>query len=314
MAQVFAFAQIPEENNRIKVYESIKTRKSRFGQWEQTKSLHEKWNSKNAFLLRIKKDDWIVHINMPHYGKCVAVQVLGEYVFDEGFECEWGMDFRNAIPVNPETFLEFDRRDPNVLPSVNLAPRSRAQRVLNTDDFFASLENIRNKKFNYIDPADKSIVHLQNKINDLLPQITAYIQDMNKSKEFERFLHRIFEGMPNTLSIKNGFGWKTDHGADLIIEFQNPIIGINIKTTLIVQAKSYVGFHSDKNSIDQIVTGIKEYNGDAGLLITTAKETEELEKYALKKSIEIDRSIDIISGSDVAKFVLRYAPHLLIGN
>jgi restriction endonuclease Mrr len=120
--------------------------------------------------------------------------------------------------------------------------------------------------------------------------------------------------MPNTISVKNGFGWGTDHGADLIVEFENPVIGINISTKLIVQAKSYTGKHFDTNAIDQIVEGIKRYDADAGLLITTAEETEELEEYVRAKSEEIQKTIDIIAGADVARFVIRYAPEFLIGS
>ena len=135
---------------------------------------------------------------------------------------------------------------------------------------------------------------------------------MNKGKEFENFLYEVFEKIPNANPIKNGSGWKSDHGADLIVEFENPIIGVNARTKLIVQAKSYEGQHFDTKAIDQIIEGIKEYDGDAGLLITTAEETEEIEKYIMEKSEEIDKTIDLIAGENVARFVLRYAPDLVL--
>jgi hypothetical protein len=311
--QVYAFAKIDDKDAREKVYAEIKNGKSRFGMWEQSDSLHEKWYGKNAFLLRVKESDWIVHVNMPSYGKCVAVKTVGEYAFDEGVQCSWGSDFNNFIPVDPKTIIEFKRNNPNILPSVNLAPRKRAQRVLKVSDFLTSIENLKEGKYNSTKKQDKSIIHLQEKVTKLLPQITGHIQEMNKSKEFERFLHRIFSGMPNTVSIQNGFGWRTDNGADLLVEFDNPIIGINVTTKLVVQAKSYSGKHFDTNAIDQIVEGIKEYNADAGLLITTANETEVLEEYLRKKTEEIGKTIDVIAGNEVTKFVLRYAPELLIG-
>lgn len=311
--QVFAFAKIDDQDARLKVYEEIKNGKSRFGMWEQSDSLRKKSFGKNAFLLRIKDGDWIVHVNMPSYGKCVAVRSTGEYGFDEGIKCSWGNDFNNFIPVDTQTIIEFDRNNPNILPTVNLAPRKRAQRVLEVNDFLTSIENLKEGKYDSTKKQDKSIIHLQEKVANLLPQITTHIQEMNKSKEFERFLHRIFSGMPNTVSIQNGFGWRTDNGADLLVEFENPIIGVNVTTKLVVQAKSYSGQHFDTNAIDQIVEGIKEYNADGGLLITTAKETEVLEEYLRKKTEEIGKTIDVIAGDEVAKFVLRYAPELLIG-
>lgn len=311
--QVFAFAKIDEQDARLKVYKEIKNGKSRFGMWEQSGSLREKWFGKNAFLLKIKEGDWIVHVNMPSYGKCVAVKTVGEYGFDDGLKCSWGNDFNNFIPVDPHTAIEFNRNNPNILPSVNLVPRKRAQRVLEVTDFLTSIENLKGGKFDSTSKKDKSITHLQDKISKLLPQITSHIQEMNRSKEFEKFLHRIFSSMPNTVSIQNGFGWKTDNGADLLVEFDNPIIGVNVTTKVVVQAKSYSGQHFDTNSIDQIVEGINKYNADAGLLITTANETEVLEEYLRKKTEEIGKTIDVIAGNEVAKFVLRYAPELLIG-
>lgn len=311
--QVYAFAKIDDKDARRKVYNEIRNGKSRFGMWSQSASLRKKPYGKNSFLLRIKEGDWIVHVNMPTYGRCVAVKTVGEYAFDGGLECSWGNDFNNYLPVDPQTIIEFDRNDPNILPTVNLAPRKRAQRVLNVHDFLTSIENLKSGKYDSTNKQDKNITHLQEKVTNLLPQITAHIQEMNKSKEFERFLHRIFSSMPNTLSIQNGFGWRTDNGADLIVEFENPIIGVNVTTKLVVQAKSYSGRHLDTKAVDQVVRGMNEYGADAGLLITTAEETEVLEKYIREKSEETEKTIDLIAGKEVAKFVLRYAPELLLG-
>jgi len=311
--QVFAFAKIEDKDARQKVYQEIKNGKSRFGMWSQKESLKEERYNKNAILLRIKKGDWIVHVNMPKYGKCVAAQTIGEYDFDAGVECKWGYDFKNFIPIDKETIIEFDRNDPNILSSVNLAPRRRAQRILQVSDFIESIDNLKKGVYSDIAKRDRAVTHLQQKVSKILPDITAQIQRMNKSKEFERFLMRIFENLPNTVSIQNGFGWRSDHGADLIVEFQNPIASINLTTKIIVQAKSYVGNHIETSGVDQIVAGINQYNADGGLLISTAKATEELENYIVNKSEENDKTIDLIAGDDVAKFVLRYAPELLIG-
>ncbi len=311
--QVFAFAKIDNKDAMQKVYQDIKKGKSRFGKWEQKASLREKPYGKNMILLRIKEGDWIVYVNMPSYGKCVAVKTVGVYEFDKGVKCSWGNDYNNYIPVDPQSIIEFDRNNPNILPSVNLAPRRRAQRVLEVNDFLTSIENLEEGKYDSTKKENKSIIHLQEKVSKLLPQITAHIQEMNKSKEFEKFLHRIFSNLPNATSVLNGFGWGTDNGADLIVEFENPIIGVNVTTKLVVQAKSYSGQHFEINAVDQIVEGINNYNADAGLLITTANETEVLEEYIIKKSEDIGKIIDVIAGNEVAKFVLRYAPELLIG-
>jgi hypothetical protein len=312
--QVYAFAQVPDERARMLVYQQIKAGKSRFGMWDQKKSLKEEYHGKNGFLLRLHKDDWIVHVNCPEYGKCVAVKVTGEYSFDTGIVCEWGMDFCNYFEIDPTSIIEFARVDPNVLPSVNLSPMRRGQRILAVEDFLESIKNLRERKYTSASSELRGIVHLRDKIgNKLLPQISEMIHNMNKSKEFERFLHHIFGKLPNTQSVQNGFGWGTDHGADLIVDFQNPINGISLTSKLVVQAKSYEGEHYDLNAVDQIVKGIEMYKADGGLLITTAKRTEALDKYIQSESERIGKTIDLIAGDDVARFVIRYAPEILLG-
>lgn len=134
--QVFAFAKVDDDEARKRVYHQIREGKSRFGMWEQKKSLKEEYYGKNDFLLRIHQGDWIVHVNCPEFDKCVAVQAIGEYEFDEGIECSWGKDFCNYIPIDSTTIVEFDRKnDPNVRPSVNLRPMRRGQRILQVEDF-----------------------------------------------------------------------------------------------------------------------------------------------------------------------------------
>ena len=313
MQQIYAFAKIDNDDARKQVYEAIKEGKSRFGMWDQKVSLKEKYHGKNGFLLRIKKEDWIVHVNSPSYGKCVAVKVSGEYDFDDGIVCEWHKDFKNYIPVDLSSIVEFDRKDKNVLPSVNLAPMRRGQRICQVEDFLKSIENLKSKKYSNESEDLSGVIHLKNKVEKLLPKLTESIHEMNKSKKLEIFLHKIFDSMPNVLSKQNGFGWKSDHGADLIIEFTNPFIGINITTKLVIQVKSYEGDHNDLSAVEQIVEGIKHFDADGGLLITTGNTTEGLEDEIRKKSEEINKTIDLIAGADVARFVLRYAPEVLMG-
>jgi hypothetical protein len=309
--QIFAFARIEDDAARKLVYEEIKKGRSRFGIWDQTKSLKEEYYGPNRLLLEIRKGDWIVHINMPEYGKCVAVQAADQYQFDTGIECSWGQDFNNLILNDPSTIVEFDRRDINVKPSVNLSLRRRIERVHQIVDFLESLDYLKQKKFSSDSVESRSSIHLKIRLSKLLPEITAAIHEMNKSKEFERFLDKIFSSLPNTKSTPNGFGWKTDNGADLLVEFWNPILGIDLTTKLVVQAKSYKGDHFDLNAVDQIVEGVTKFEADGGLLITTGNKTQELEDYIQKKSEELKKPIYLIAGIEVAEFVLKYAPEML---
>jgi len=315
---IWAFAGVSDPGEQLLIYESLKSGKSRFG-WSQEDQHNlrdergSEWHSKQSFLLRIKPGDWIVHVNCPHYGRCVAVKSAGEYEFDAGLQCEDRTDFRHAIPIDVESLIEFDRNDPNVLPSVNLRPLRRSQRIFAVGDFLLSLDNIRQNRFTEYDEGLKGLAHIRAKMNDeILPRITEIIQQMNRSKEFENFLHKVFGKMPNVLSIQNGFGWKSDYGADLIVEFQNPIAGVNLRTKLVIQAKSYVGSQYDLNAVDQIKEGIAVFKADGGLLITTAESTEQLEDKVRKTAEEISKTIDVMAGADVARFVLAHAPQLLL--
>ncbi|MAS95566.1 MAG: restriction endonuclease [Verrucomicrobiales bacterium] len=315
LPQVYAFAKITDDDARRKVYNEISNGRSRFGMWDQDISLRDEYYGPNDFLLRITSGDWIVHVNSPEWGQCVAVQAVGEYQFDDGIECSWGRDFHNFIPVDPDSIIEFDRNDPNVIPSVNLAPLRRGQRVLQVEDFIRTLDNLRTTRFEETDSGLKGLVHLKEKMEeDFLPRVTEQIHRMNRSKEFERFLHRVFDSIPNVVSIQNGFGWGTDHGADLIVEFQNPIVGVSLTSKLVVQAKSYEGDHYDLGAVDQLIEGIKKYDADGGLLITTAQKTESLEDRMQQAAEETGKQFDLMAGNDVARFVIRHAPELLIGS
>jgi len=74
-----------------------------------------------------------------------------------------------------------------------------------------------------MDRQESTIAHLQSKVNDILPEFTRTIQEMNKRQELEKFLQRVFKFIPNVTSSPTGLGWGTDHGTDLLIEFKTPI-------------------------------------------------------------------------------------------
>lgn len=87
--------------------------------------------------------------------------------------------------------------------------------------------------------------------------------------------------------------------------------------------KSYVEQHRETNAIDQIGTAIREYNANAGMLITTGDTTENLEKAIEELSNQLSKSqtegglnkdipISLIAGEDVAKFVLKHGGDLIL--
>lgn len=78
---VWAFNGVVDESARKLLVESLKAGKSRFG-WSQ-KDNHDlripnnwtDWHSRQRFLLEIQPGDWIVHINTPSRGRCMAAEV-----------------------------------------------------------------------------------------------------------------------------------------------------------------------------------------------------------------------------------------------
>lgn len=281
---IWAFAKIDDTKARKAVYESIKNGKSRFGWSSNDKdNLKKYWNGKHAFLLSIKARDWIVHVNMPKWGMCVAAKVVGEY--------------------------DFDRRPVEILPTANLNPRQRYQRVYAVVDFLRSIENVKTNAVKNKKDEDetKGIFFLKEKSNDILKKITTLIHENHKGKNLERYFARVFRQMPNVVDVnENGFGWKKDYGADLIVTTSTAISNIQFENKIVVQIKSYTGVHYDLNAVRQVETAIEKFDASAGIIITTATKTKELEKKVEEVSQKIDKQIELIAGEDVAKFVIKY--------
>ncbi len=314
---IWAFNKVDDDQARKLVYQSVINGKSRFG-WSQKDehnlkgNVWSEWHSKQLFLLQVKKGDWIVHINTPCWGNCVAAQATSEYGFDEGLECSWGRDFRHFIEVDTNSIVEFDRKDKNVLPTVNLNPRQRYHRIYAVDDFLKSIDNLKYNRVNLNDGESKEIFHLKEKTDKFLKEITSLIHETHRSKNLERFFSAVFKKIPGVIDVnENGFGWGTDYGADLIVTMRSSIGNIEFENKIVVQIKSFGGEHYDLSAVDQVKTGITKYNASAGMIITTAEKTEELENKIQEVSNEIDRPIDLLAGEDVAKFVLKNACDLV---
>lgn len=314
---IWAFNKTEEAERKL-IYQSIKAGKSRFG-WSQKdehnlrlKDNWTDWHSKQLFLLQVKPGDWIVHINTPNWGRCIAAQVLSEYNFDDGIECSWGTDFRHYFCIDIDTIIEFDRSDENILPSVNLNPRQRYHRIYATDDFLKSIDNLKNKTVKLNVGESREEYHLKNEIDKYLAEISNLIHEMHKSKNLERFLAKVFRKIPGVIDVnENGFGWGTDYGADLIVTMSTALGNLEFENKIIVQVKSFEGTHYDLDAVQQVKTGVEKYTGTAGMIITTADKSEQLERKIQETSEEIGVPIDLLASDDLAKFVIKHAPELL---
>ena len=189
------------------------------------------------------------------------------------------------------------------MPSVKLGNRGRYWRIKEIDDFHQSIENLK---------SEEKKNHLEDKLQPLLLKISEYIHKMHPSKNLEDFMAKVFEKIPTVDEVeKNGYGWRTDHGADLIVKTSTPLGYLSLENTIIVQVKSYEGTHHNLNAVDQIKEGIKEYNGTAGMIITTGVKTKQLENKVLEVSDELGMEIDLLDAPDVARFIIKHAPEVL---
>lgn len=280
---------------------------------EMTKTELEIWKKTN-FLLNIKKGDWIVHINVPRWGMVTAGKVIEEYNF-ETENNEIG-DFRHFFKLELDTIIQFNRNDPNVHPLISrkLKLRGKYWRIYAQKEFFETIKNLKNKS---VDVADKSAIglhYLKQEITPFFEQITRIIHNTHPEKKLEKFLADIFLNIPNVTDVKiNGSGWGTDYGADLIVKYNSglEILDLNKEETLVVQVKSYSGEHWDTKAVEQIKQAIKTFDASAGIIITTAKSTERIEKAIEEASEDINVPISLIAGDNVAKFVLKYGKDIL---
>ena len=315
-----------------RIYDSAKSGKSRFG-WSQSETCdlrelsNKQWDEMDDaeqqamrchFLLRIQRDDWIVHINTPSYGLCLAVRVLEPYEFDNAGEWE---DYRHVVPVDGANAVSFHRNDGRVHPLVSrgLKLRRRQQRVLARKEFFESIDRLNNQKSVDTD-VSKELYYLRGEVEGPLQEVTRLIHKTHQSKKLEYLVADVFRRVPGvTDAVVNGSGWGTDHGADVIVTYIDglPIDGLEeTESTLVIQVKSYSGEHWETNAVDQIKTAMLKFDAKAGLLITTAEKTTDLEKALdkLRTSEEVGgRRISIIAGNDVARFMLKHGSELLLG-
>lgn len=285
------------------------------------------WDKAN-FLLNIEVGDWIVHINLPNYGDCIAAQVSGTYSFEQG-DNEVS-DYRHMIKINPATIVEFNRNDERVLPIISSRLRliGRYWRISYHEDFLQTLANLKGGILGKPEEESVGIFYLKKDLSPLLKLITEKIQKNHPSSHLESLIAQVFRKIPGVIDvIENGKhkGWGTDNGADLIITYKSGLSIINLEKQekIVVQVKSYVDQHWETDAVTQINDAIRKYNANSGMIITTAESTENLEKAIERLSEELAKPeiegginkeipISLIAGEDVAKFVLKYGGDLLL--
>lgn len=324
--------------------DSIKNGVSRFG-WSyigtadltklQNKSYqemdeHERecW-AKAHFLLGVEKGDWVVHINLPYWGACLAGQVIETYSFEQdGNDFD---DYRHLLKLDKDSIVEFERNDDRVLPIISsrLKLQGRYWTIQYVDEFLQTIQNIKEvKTLEKKEDESPGIFHLKKELLSSLKDITDKIQKTHPSGKLENLIAEVFRKIPNVVDVceyGRHKGWGTDSGADLIVTYKSGLSISNLEKEekLVVQVKSYTGQHWETNAVKQIETAIKEFQANAGLIITTAESTDNLEKAIENLSNKLSKSerdgglsksipIGLIAGEEVARFVLKYGGELIL--
>ncbi len=214
---IWAFNE-PDPTNRSFVVNSLNNGISRFG-WSyiDTADLNvlkpKPWADmtqdeiiiwkQSHFLLNIKKDDWVVHINVPNWGLCTAGKVVEEYNFEEG-NTEVS-DFRHFFKLDKSSIIQFNRNDKTVHPLISrkLKLRGRYWRIYSETEFFDTVKNVSLLNSISIKNGDTIGIHyLKTEVTPLLTEITKCIQKTHPEKKLEYFLAEIFRNIPNVTDVK----------------------------------------------------------------------------------------------------------------
>ena len=319
---VWAF-NTPSENESAEIvkclYESVRSGKSRFGWSSDDKNnlkLENNWTDEHGrqlFLLEIKEGDWIAHINMPEWGRCVAVQVVKDYDFDDGFPTGYsktGKDFRHFFEIDKKSIIEFDRNDELIHPSINLNPRYRYHRVYAIKEFQKAMEGI---KSGIKISENREQFHLWNETDEFLRKIAHIIHETHRKNKLEYYLAEVFKRIPSVDNVTEyGRRWGTDYGADLIVTTKVKVgKSISFGYKIVVQVKSFESEIENTHAVAQIETAIKEFDADAGMIFATGNRTKTLETAVSQASDKLGRPIELLTDKKVAEFVLRNAPDLI---
>lgn len=272
------------------------------------------WN-KGHRLLDFRRGDWVIHKNVPERGKCTAVRLSGEYFYknppvyqNDGRQC-FDVDRIFTFSLKDERVHPLFRSKVNVMGALT--------RIYDEKEFYESLIALGYK----IDETDKKRLaelnvytenidenHFKRAVNEILEDLTRVIQNNHPDKELERFLGDVIRKIPGVKEVKNnGFGWGSDHGADLIVKTE--------KNLIVVQVKSYVGEVWANNCVEQLKEAIEHFKATKGIIITTGQSTPALDSAVKKLAKEMSKKnieVRLIFGVGFAKFVLKYGLDLLI--
>lgn len=320
---IYAIKGSDNADQIVKVFESLKRGEGRFG-WSYVKTANlrdlkkrieqDRWESLSkeenncyyGFLLGIEPGDYVVYINVPEWGKCTLAEVTGEY--------EWRFDdddFNHRFPVSAKSVREFYRNDAMVHPALSARLKLQGKWwTIKTQEEF-------NQLLSALDEGTPSgPTTPETNLKHLLLEITKGIHHTHPNKALEDFVARIFKKVPGVISVRQQKG-RADRGADLLVDFEyGSVPGLVRQETLVVQVKSWEGEHINPSAVNDIRRAFKYYEKDEnvsmGLIVATTTEAgDELISELEKLQEDSGKPVALLIGTELAKFVLKYAGDIL---
>ena len=328
---IYAMRVSEQQTTIDMVFDSLKAGEGRFG-WSSVKTADLRalrgrikqsgWNSLSKhekdcyqqFLLSLQDGDYVVYINVPQWGQCTLAKVAGPYKwrYDD-------VDYNHRFPVAPKSVRTFDRNG-DIVPaalSARLKLQGRWWTIYVESEFQSLLESLRKGTVFAPRSPETSRRELSPRIRPLFSKIANEIQHTHPGKDLELFFEYVFKRVPDVVNVNRQRG-SSDHGADLLVEFEfGSIPGLVRTQMLVVQVKSYTDEHADPGAVDDLRRAFEYYDGsgqraDMGLIVSTAATAgEALQRELDKLREEIGKPVTLLIGADLAAFVLRYVGDLL---
>ena len=311
----------PKDENLVKfAYDSlVKDGISRFfwsyeERFDLDRLTHKAWaelddeeyeaRAKSEFLLNIRPGDYVIHVNVPEWGEVTAGRVTEGYFFQKELPAGH-KDGRHCLKV--EDVFTFNRNDSRVHPMVSrrLKLRGAHWQMYCENEFFDSLARVKSS-------SDNTASFMDKELHSVFSSFAETIQRNHPGKSLEGFIAKVFRNVPGVIDVKeNGSGFKSDHGADLIVRYNNGIADFGSEEIMVVQIKSYEGEIWNTEAADQIQTALSYFGASSGAVITTAKSTPAIEEAIASAEQEADKPIYLMACEDLARFVLTYGMDLL---
>ena len=285
---------------------------------EQGKLPEEEWEYYQPFLLNIKKDDYVVYINVPQYGQCTSARVTSEYYWKAHTDLKynWGYDGNHCLSVDPESIRVFERNGVNVTPylQARLKLQGRFWKINAEDDFFKLQHALTTGK--QLTRNGSPAEFLSRSLQPVWEEIAVLIQQNYPGKKLEELVCKAFNRMPNVeTATVNATGSHSDYGADVIVTYFDGFAAIPELCTpkkLVIQVKSYEGEHYSLQAVSDIEKAVLTYNADAGLIFSTGKSTEQLRRSTEKLVGNLKRPIGLCTYEQSARLLMRYLGDELI--